>query len=234
MYVTNRSENIMINFHPIRLFRECIPKTRAKTTPKSICSNSPLLYKSIKGGDFYQKTVTTLANTEYEQTNRSILRLLETGSYPDTFFESSELAGKDILDVGTGGGQFVLDMRRLGAKAVGIDIAPHPNFKKHPNFFKLADAIDTKFPDKSFDRIYSSWSIFSFNKDCLDFQVKALKELGRILKDDGRIRLGMVTPESIRQIVKNVDGLVMVEDSVTQLDLGMGWVELIKKMEKVQ
>lgn len=129
------------------------------------------------------------------------------------------------MDVGTGGGQIVLDLRKKGANAIGIDIFPYPEHAQNPDLFKISDATDTKFPDKSFDRIYSGMSIFSFRDDKFEFKLKALNEMKRILRDDGRIRLGGLV-SGIKELVEKVQGLqIVVKDTKNACPR---WVEIAK------
>lgn len=172
-----------------------------------------------------KKVIISPTGKGYSQTDRSIQDLINIKAYPKEFFNPSDLNGKNVLDVGTGGSKFVLDLKKLGANAIGIDIHPHSDYKKYPELFKIADASDTKFSEKSFDRIYSSGSVFTYNED-FSFKVKVLEELKRVLKDDGKIRLGMASPEEIKQIAQKVGGL-KISDSFLPL-VKYSWVELTK------
>src|SRR4051812_29528294 len=67
--------------------------------------------------DFYSLSVPANLFT-YQQKNRHVLRLLRAEGF-------SVLAGKKILDIGCGEGQFLLDMESWGAKRAdlaGIDL----------------------------------------------------------------------------------------------------------------
>lgn len=190
-------------------------------------ADSKLLHqRQPKLCNFDGQDVISYTGAQYVQTRRPLKELVEYGAYPIKFF--TDIKDKKVLDVGTGTGRLVLDMKKLGAKAIGIDIAPHFNFKLHPKSFKIADAADTKFPSEHFDRIYSSWSIFTFDKDSYDFQVKVLKELTRILKSDGKIRLGMVNIAEIKKLTEKSGELKVTDKEVTQMALGDGWIELMK------
>lgn len=200
--------------------------TGAFQIPKELKQRTSLLYKSIEK-DSFVSVVESHTGAKYAQTNRSIVDMLKLGTYPITFFRN--IRGKNILDVGTGGGQIVLDMNKLGANAIGLDIAPSPNFKKYPKMFLVADAADTKLPEKSFDLIYSAWSIFSLGEDNIDFKIKALKELKRILKDNGKIRLGCVDSDEIAELAKEVGGLKIAESGkFANYNILRGWAELTK------
>lgn len=193
--------------------------------------NSPKLYEDLllKKGDAFVRSnaIKSYTGAEYLQTSRSMNDLISELSYPENFFK--DLRSKKVLDVGTGRGELVLDMKELlGANAIGIDIAPTPVFEKYPELFVVADAADTKFPDWNFDRIFSSWSIFSFRQDSKNFQIKVLKELKRILKIDGKIRLGAVDVNYIQKIARKVRGLKPTEIEISRVNSGHGWVELTR------
>lgn len=148
----------------------------------------------------------TPTSTKYYSTNRNIKTLINERTYPDSFFDLSDLKDKDVLDVGTGGGAMVIEMKALGINATGIDISHTQIFDKYPAFFKVLDASNTKLPNSSLDRIYSSWSIFTYGED-FNFKVKVMNELKRVLKNGGNIRLGRVNLREIKKIAKVVGGL---------------------------
>ncbi|MCD4819255.1 MAG: methyltransferase domain-containing protein [Candidatus Cloacimonetes bacterium] len=94
-----------------------------------------------------------------------------------------------ILDVATGGGQFVnLLMNSLGKydKIIGIDTnkkaaqAFETNFKDKPVEFQNKDAYKIDFDDESFDMVSISNSLHHFED--ID---KILSEMKRVLKKDG-------------------------------------------------
>lgn len=173
----------------------------------------------------------------YVQTNRSVRTITGASpSYPTSFFNPAELKGKDVLDVGTGGGNLVLDMRGMGAKAVGIDIQSHLNHAKYPDFFKIADAKNTGFISESFDMIYSSWSVFSYAEK-FNFKVEVLTELKRILKKGGKVRLGAISPHEIKKVAKEVGAfevtvcppIPLLKRLFPKTQKMTSWIELTKK-----
>lgn len=154
----------------------------------------------------------TSSNVRYDQTDRNMRSMIGEAIYPEKFFSAKEIKDKKVLDVGTGRGSFVLDLNKLGAKAIGIDIQPAANFYKYPDLFKVADATNTNFPANTFDTIYSSCSIF-FYREPFDFKVKALNELKRIAKVGGKIRIGASLTKEMKEIAKSVSGLKITDSS---------------------
>lgn len=107
--------------------------------------------------------------------------------YPKSMLDVFELRNKRVLDVGTGGGRLVNEFRAAGITAFGVDINLTPAQAKLAYFIR-ADAIRIPFPDKSFDVIYSNYSILLYeeNKDLI---ISFLREFRRLLSEDGSIRL---------------------------------------------
>lgn len=208
-----------MNLSPIKLFSYIKPALVTKS--KTLQSND-LSYCDPEAKSIFCSMVTSYTGAGYIRTNRSIYDLMEEGTYPANFFAPSDLNGKDVLDVGTGGGQVVLDLQKRGAKAIGIDIYSYP---EHSELYKIADAADTKLPEKSYDRIYSAWSIFSFKSEKNDFKIKTLNEMKRILKDEGRIRLGALFL-GIKELVKRAGGLKITAEDTARPN--PRWIELAK------
>jgi ubiquinone/menaquinone biosynthesis C-methylase UbiE len=92
------------------------------------------------------------------------------------------------LDLGCGAGRTTLPLSEMGYDVIGMDVSEQMIEKAKSRFpsldFRIGDACDLKFPDKSFDYV-----LFSFNG--IDYiypeekRTKALKEINRVLKDDG-------------------------------------------------
>lgn len=177
------------------------------------------------GKTLIDSTIRSHTGASYFPTGRSINELIQEKAYPEFFFKEEELKEKTILDVGTGKGQTVLEMRNLGANAFGIDIFPYEEHAKNPQYFTIADAADTKFPDKSFDMIYSAYSIFSFKDETIEFREKVLNEMKRILKDGGKIRLGALI-DNMKGLVNKVGGLEITKEDPS-IYFG-NWVEITK------
>jgi SAM-dependent methyltransferase len=105
------------------------------------------------------------------------------------------LKGKRVLDVATGDGQFVRDIRKLGADADGVDLHLKPSQKKQ-KFFLERDMLDTKYPDSTFDLVFSTagpFHYFSYHGSSPELfnetLGKGLAEMVRVTKPDGMILL---------------------------------------------
>ena len=111
--------------------------------------------------------------------------------------ENLDLVEGRILDVGCKGSIFPNILAGLGFWVCGIDIAPWPS--RYSNFtYTQGDIRSTNFEDGFFDRITAISTIehiglsgrFGSDEDP-DGDKKALWEMRRILKDDGRIVLSV-------------------------------------------
>lgn len=97
-----------------------------------------------------------------------------------------------ILDVACGTGELSLHIARKGCETCGIDISKDAikrakrlaKREKTSLDFIVADAEELPFKDESFDKIVCSSSLEHFNMD-----LKALKEMNRVLKPNGTIIL---------------------------------------------
>jgi ubiquinone/menaquinone biosynthesis C-methylase UbiE len=98
-----------------------------------------------------------------------------------------------VLDAGVGTGRN-MPFYPSGAKMVGIDLSPHmlsKACKRRDNLgvtadLRRMDATDTDFPDRAFDYAVATF-LFCVLDD--EHQLPALRELRRITKPDGEIRI---------------------------------------------
>lgn len=95
--------------------------------------------------------------------------------------EKFKKTGK-LLDIGCGTGNFLLEMKNRGYDVCGIDISPQACKIARNKGLKIynGDLKKHHFPGKSFD-IVTLWHVFEHLYNPSDI----LKEIGRILKDDG-------------------------------------------------
>lgn len=118
-----------------------------------------------------------------------------SAAYPAELLDADALKGKSVLDVGTGGGAFVLDLRRHGVNAFGVDARLPEELKRMPSVFYEADGQWLPFPDASLDVLYSNWSIPVYVHEEQGF-LPFLKEWARVLKKGGRLRVSPLHPDN--------------------------------------
>jgi len=92
--------------------------------------------------------------------------------------------GETILEVGCNRGSVVKRMQDRGASAYGVDINPQAVADGVAENLEVMDATDLKFPDTTFDKVYSLHTI----EHIPDIK-KAISEMERVIKPGGRILL---------------------------------------------
>jgi ubiquinone/menaquinone biosynthesis C-methylase UbiE len=118
---------------------------------------------------------------------------------------ASSLKGKLTLDVGCGTGVFTSWLSVKGAHAIGIDISLEMlTFakRKHPGIaFILADACSLPFKSESFDLVISVTSL-----NFIENPEKAAGEAKRVLKEEGKLVVGVLNSLSVYAILKRLRG----------------------------
>jgi SAM-dependent methyltransferase len=159
----------------------------------------------------------------FERTNR---RLSEY-SIPTRFFQG--FRGRKVADVGMGGGRAVIELRRMGVDAYGLDILLTEEQKTRP-YFHQCDTLHTGRPDGEFDAVIMNLSVFSYHatrkgESSYQYGLDIMKELVRITRLGGKIILGEVQIRDIQDLVKELDGVAIVDHSRSS---GERWVVLTK------
>lgn len=117
----------------------------------------------------------------YSQYKEDLFRKL------DFKFES----GKSLLDVGCGDGtDATIFSEKYGLNVSGMDVYKHDRIEELSYLnFKIGSALEIPFPDKSFDYVFLHDVLHHIDEDRQDREVHipVLKELGRVLKDNGFI-----------------------------------------------
>ncbi|MEI7473597.1 MAG: class I SAM-dependent methyltransferase [bacterium] len=139
------------------------------------------------------------SNTMFAYTNRGINTFLEFG-IDANLLNLQELKGKNVLDIGTGGGLFVSDLKNNGVKAKGIDYYLNPEQRSQPDTFYKGSSEELPFDNNTFDYVYSAFSIFSFEKD-KEIILNSLSEIVRTLKKGGKLRLIVPNENTLRLII---------------------------------
>jgi SAM-dependent methyltransferase len=100
---------------------------------------------------------------------------------------AGDIKGKHVLDAGCGDGWYSARMIKAGANVSGIDLSPRAvAFAQQilpDGAFTSGSLTKLPYPDKTFDRIFSFQVLEHIP---LDEYPRAIEELKRVLKDDGR------------------------------------------------
>jgi len=113
--------------------------------------------------------------------------------------------GEAVLDVGSRSGNWALLAAEAGARVTGIDFSPRllqaarAKLKDYPDArFEFADVARLPFPDGSFDAVIDVCTLM-FGAD----REKAVAEMARVLKPDGRIVwTGWAGGDAIAEVAK--------------------------------
>lgn len=166
-------------------------------------------------------------------------------SYIKLFEQEKEYLRKNInnnekvLDIGCGEGRNIISIIDITDNVVGVDIDQKAvddtknNLKDYPKVkILLGDATKLPFKDKEFDTIIFSMTLVNLddNKD------KALSEMKRIVKDNGKIILSVYSDKALKErrnmykqvevpirdeidgkFIFNIDGLVSEQFSLEDI-----------------
>ncbi len=108
-----------------------------------------------------------------------------------------EVAGRDVLEMGCGGGQWSTALVRRGARAVGLDLSERQLLHSRKLAadtglaFPLvqASAESVPFADESFDIVFADHGAFSFADP-----MRAMPEAARVLRPGGLLAFSHVSP----------------------------------------
>jgi len=131
----------------------------------------------------YESTEVVNEYADQEQLQKPELAILST--------LKDELKHMKMLDIGVGGGRTTINFKGLVSEYIGIDYSKGmidaclKRFPKEKNVsFKLANVVALD----NFKENYFDFVLFSFNGiDCIshDDRIKGLKEIKRVLRDEG-------------------------------------------------
>ncbi|OFZ79422.1 MAG: hypothetical protein A2583_02970 [Bdellovibrionales bacterium RIFOXYD1_FULL_53_11] len=130
-----------------------------------------------------------------------------SGEYSFDSLDLAHLKSRKVLDAGGGAGGFVRDLRALGINAEGFDLryARLPREKIPPGMF-AADAVNIPRPDRSYDVIFSTQSVLTYNTPA-EAKIKTLLELRRLLRPDGIIKLSPVNYVEMHRLLAKLPDL---------------------------
>ncbi|WP_256788558.1 class I SAM-dependent methyltransferase [Frankia sp. AvcI1] len=108
-----------------------------------------------------------------------------------------EVAGRDVLEMGCGGGQWSTALVRRGARAVGLDLSERQLLHSRKLAadtgltFPLvqASAESVPFADESFDIVFADHGAF-----CFADPLRAMPEAARVLRPGGLLAFSHVSP----------------------------------------
>ena len=106
-------------------------------------------------------------------------------------FSAKHLEGKKVLDVGCGTGRNTIRLAEAGVDITGMDICKEMleklNRKKPGIKTKLGDILEIPYEDESFDAVICNL-VFVHLKN----PVLAIREIYRVLKNDGELYLSVI------------------------------------------
>ena len=101
-----------------------------------------------------------------------------------------------VLDVGCGRGRWCAMLSQLGKQPIGVDITAHPSWHELRNPFLLADAQALPFKDNAFSTVISMLVLGYVPND-----LKALREMKRVLKPSGQLVIQVTNRTNLRTAV---------------------------------
>lgn len=102
------------------------------------------------------------------------------------FVDREALKGRKVLDVGCGGGEFVLDLLDAHIDAVGLDQVLSPGQRKSAAFVE-AQAERMPFADDSFDVVYTTNAVLLHGNP--EQQRQSVQEIVRVTRSGGAVYL---------------------------------------------
>lgn len=126
-----------------------------------------------------------LYNETYSNFENSLLDKVRKHIECKKAIQLLQLTSEDtVLEVGCDRGELVRKLEPLCKKVIGIDTNEFAIQHSLTNNCFLMDTTDLKFPDENFDKIVSLQTV-----EHIPDLGKAFKELGRVLKPEGKIVL---------------------------------------------
>lgn len=170
--------------------------------------------------EFYWTTIRPEGSSfDYQITNRDKAYLRQQAGYPDHWMDGKSMKGLKVVDLCCGGGKFVTELREdlklpdTDDSIVGVDVSNTQAHNLNPKVYIRKNARELPFADESIDLMYSAVGPFTHPRENVTVQIDILKEVNRVLKKGGKLRLGDVQPDCINALLAKVSGnrLVMTD-----------------------
>jgi len=171
----------------------------------------------------YAKYLLNKVSKDYNLVSETFSRSREY-VWPEMFFLFNNLKNEDlVLDIGCGSGRHYPAILEKGAVYIGIDSSEKlidiAKKKYSDAKFQVGNALDLKFKDNYFDKIYSIAVLHHIPSDKL--RSKFLDEMARVLKPGGVTTITVWNlyrkPKRKKEIIKNKFFRIL---GFSKLDLG--------------
>jgi SAM-dependent methyltransferase len=129
----------------------------------------------------YQRNDNRRLGIDYEESARQAAVVSDVEGIVRQFVEQNGLAGKRVLEVGSGRGY----LQDMALDYTGLDLSASVAARYHKPFV-VASATAMPFADNSFDAIWSIWVL-----EHIPEPERALREMRRVLKPGGVLLLGV-------------------------------------------
>jgi SAM-dependent methyltransferase len=190
--------------------RPCVPPTTEQVlTILKAEEESPRPISQIKQDkyDDFMQVVREGTTTEYVRTSRGKKAQLRDNVPPD--FLNLPMPPARVLDIGAGQtATLVQELRAQGIEAFGLDLRLDPSVLSLP-YLREGDMLQLPYENASFDVVISFHSVLApqYEGENLVLVTQALREMQRVVRPGGVIRLWPAGEREIRAVVSTTDGL---------------------------